>query len=195
MALVVQTIFPVRAYTPYERPPDNVALWTAIPRGMVSFTAFEAVDAKDIADKALISIPWVLPPNFGYIMESLHFTLTQNRATDWGNSLNLNLQNFAEWGVVGLNANFRRQFELNTQDNNTRTSCDLGGDDASSKWPTYPIVGTAPAGASLSFNAFNNSTAFASTAGSCHFYCRFWEFDLEQARKFPINSPLPVQSR
>ncbi len=195
MALDIQTVFPVRAYTPYERPPDIVALWSAIPRGMLSFTAFEALDAKALNDEALVTIPWVLPSNFAYVLESLHFSITQNRAQDWSDRVNLNLQNFARWGVVGLNGNYRRGFEASTQDVNTRTITDIGGNEGITSFPTFPLVNPETAnGVAFNFNAFNN-TATAATAGTLHFYCNFWEFDLEQVRKYPINSPVPVQLR
>ncbi len=192
MALDIQTVFPVRSFQPYERPPQPMALWTFIPRGLESLTASRALDAKAVNDSALVTIPWVLSPNFGWLFEDLTFSITQDRATDWSDNCNLNFQNYSRLGEVGLNANYRSRWLTSAQDGQTRT---LTRKDQSSPWPHTPMMTPDGfSGVSLNFTAFNNQAAVAA-AGTLNFSCSFWQFDLEQMRKFPINSPLPVSAR
>lgn len=197
MALVLQQEQFVRSYIPYERPPDPVALWTAIPRGLLQLTISAALDAKPVNDDALLTMLATLPPNFAYILADIHLSLVQNRATDWNDTVNLNLQNFFRKGVVGLNGNYMMAFDVNAQDSNTivmHQGSSRAGQGAS-KLPHFPLVALeGSSGVLINFSAWNNLDT-VSAVGTIDAYMTFWEFDLEQIRKFPINSPLPVQAR
>ncbi len=193
MALVTQ-IFPLTGdYVPYERPSDRAALWTAIPRGLQSFMAATAqVDIKPVNDDFQLSLTATLPPNFAYVMADANFSLTQNRAVDFEDNVNLNLQNFyrgSESATVGLAGNWVQDFIINASTVTAR------GMQQIAPWPAFPLV--APRGASgilVNFTAWNNQDA-AATTGIFDFFISFWQFDLEQIRKFPINTPLPTHNR
>jgi len=202
MALDIQTVTPVVIYTPYERPPQAQTLWTAIPRGMHSVVASVELDAKAINDDALLTIQHTLPGSYAYVMESLYFGIVQNRALDWGDRVNLNIQNFFRGTtglMVALTANYVTGFVRTNQDDTTRVTSSAGGGAATDPqghtgFPTFPLIDTNFTGVQINFSAWNNNNT-ASTAGILDFYINFWQFDLEQVRKFPINSPLPVQLR
>lgn len=197
MALVIQQEQFVQSYIPYERPPDNIALWSAIPRGMVQFTISAALDAKPVNDDALLSMLATLPPNFGYVLADIHLSLIQNRAQDWNDTVTLNLQNFFRKGVAGLTGNYMFAFDVSAQDNNTivmHQGSSRAGQGAS-KLPHFPLVAfEGTSGVLINFQAWNNLDT-VSTIGLIESYITFWQFDLEQIRKYPINSPLPVQLR
>jgi len=199
MALVLQQIFPDVVYTPYERPPQTISMWTAIPRGMHSLVASVALTAKPVNDTYLMTIVATLPPNFAYVMESLYFGIVVDQAEDFRNRVNLNIQNFFRGGPAGLTANYTSGFVSTSPDNETRSISRNGGDGSSNgagntPWPTFPLTGGNTAGVQINFSAWNN-TATVAAAGTIDFYLNFWQFDLEQLRKYPVNSPLPVQMR
>lgn len=189
MALDVQTIPMVSAYIPYERPPQALTLWSAIPRGLQSFfVATATLDAKALNDEMLLSLTALLPPNFGYVMADCNLSIAQDEASDWINAVNLNLQNFYR-GAVGLNGNWFQEFPLNDVVSTGRAISVVN------PWPAFPIIGTiGTTGIQINLST-GNAGAAATTAGTVNGFISFWQFDLEQIRKFPINSPIPVQAR
>ncbi len=194
MALVTQAVNATQLYVPYERPPQNQTLWSAIPRGLFSLVQSAVVlTTKPINDDFVLNISGTLPPNYGYVLESLHFSLAQNVAADWADTCLLNIQNFfrAEGGN-GMNANIISATAVADRASTTRA---ITRTETSTPYPTAPMV--APEGSSgvlTVFSAYNDQNP-ASVVGTFNYWLSFWQFDLEQIRKYPINSPLPVQAR
>lgn len=197
---MIQQIDLVSDYVPYERPPQNVTLWSAIPRGLQSFIAANVqLDLKPINDDFILELKATLPPGFGYVFSACQFHISQNLASAWDNSCNLNLQNFyrASQNLSGaLNGNYLSGFQTADLTDTTKTMTRSGGsntDGKSSDWPTFPLVSQGN-GVLINFSAQNGDNA-AAAAGTVNFYISFWQFDLEQIRKYPINSPFPVHMR
>lgn len=193
MALVIQNEAAVSSFIPYERPPQPYTLWSAIPRGLQSFIVdTKQLDPISVGDGALLNIQGILPPNFGYVMMDLNLTLAMEAAgTDWAPSMSLNLQNFyrAPGLSVALAGNWPQNMKSTSQDSSTRQLEQIQA------WPTFPMIGTpGTTGIQVNVSSFNNAGT-ARTFGTINFYIAFWQFDLEQIRKFPINSPQPVQLR
>ncbi len=192
MATVTTTIAMTGDYVPFERPPDSVTLWSAIPRGLQSFFTFASVDLKPINDRQVLTCTGTLPPNFAYVMDSLNFSLGNDRAFDWGDIMNLNLQNFYRAPVdesVALSGNWAQEWFDNTLNGQTKAIHGPTG------WPTYPIIGSeGTSGVQIQISGFNQMDP-ATIAGVITCMISFWVFDLEQVRKFPINSPFPVHAR
>ncbi len=191
MALVIQAIDAVESYVPYERPPQPAALWTAIPRGLVSFIVDgQQLDLKPINDTFQLKIDATLPPQFAYVFADLNFTLTGSiDFSKYDNFVNLNLQNFFRTPsslALALNGNWISGFQVNGANNQTKTIARMA--DNSNPWPKMVVV--APPGTSgvlTSFTATNQDSG-ATVAGIVHFYASWWQFDLEQIRKYPINT-------
>lgn len=195
MALDIQTIAMTGSYLPYERPPQPLTLWSAIPRGLQSFVVDgQLLDVKALNDEALLNLTATLPPNFGYVLMDMQVTIAQNRAFDWTNELLLNLQNFyraPEDLSLALSLNWGEDFPVGGQDLTTRS----GGARGQLQGPAFPIIGTpGTTGVLINISMFNN-VANATTAGTVNAYIAFWVFDLEQVRKYPINSPIPTNRR
>ncbi len=194
MALVIQNKPTIADFVPYERPPQPYTLWSAIPRGLQSFiVSSDQLEAKPVNDTFLLNITLTLPPNFAYVMADMNIGIIQDRAVDWDNKCNLNVQNFYRANVtlsVGLASNWLQEFPTNAADDTQRTNLGL-----ISLLPTYPIIGSqGTSGALIVASMWNNNATVAAT-GTINAYFSFWQFDLEQVRKYPINAPVPVHSR
>ncbi len=192
MALVIQTETGVNSYVPYERLPDPQMLWSAVPRGLHSTIFTTALDAILITNNALLNLQATLPINFGYVMADAACKLSMVGAgADWNRTFILNLSNFYRGPpseTAALVADFLQ--EIDDSDNI--------GDSVSMKqlypWPSFPMVGQSQTGIVANMAMFNNA-GNARSAGVLFAYISFWVFDLEQIRKFPINSPIPTHSR
>ncbi len=193
MAIVLQTIAMTDVWTPYERPPQPFTLWSAIPRALQSFVvAATEMDAKPLNDDYIINLTATLPPNFGYVMNSAAMMIDVDRAADFRPDVLFNLQNFYRAPIdvsVALSMTWRQPAPISGLPTTNRST------EVSQPWPSYPME--APRGVSgilVSMTMTNdNNTAMA--AGVVNAYVSFWQFDLEQLRKYPINSPSPVHSR
>ncbi len=190
MANVATTIAMDPTYQPFERPPDPSSLWSVIPRGLRGFIVrLGTLDAKPVNDTQTFVLNGTLGANFAYVLAEISIRLTQDRAADWDRSYTLNLQNFYQGGVTLSNSwsyPFRAatlgQVELINGPGTVRQP----------KAPMFSPVGAA--GILVNINGFN-PTATVATAGTISGYINFWEFDREQARKYPINAPFPTHSR
>jgi len=192
MALDVQTIAAVADYVPYERPPDNVALWTAIPRGLLSFiVAAQLLDAKAINDDQLLNITATLPPNFAYVMQDCTLTLVATGMGFWDPFCNLNLQNYYRCNrnlAIGLASNWVSGFEVSQLFNGARTLTKNGV--SGTPWPRMPILPTPGTTGIQTVMSCGNGDNGATTAGLVDYAISFWQYDLEQIRKFPINTAI-----
>lgn len=196
MALVIQTEVGVGVYTPYERPPQPLTLWSAIPRGLQSFLWTAQLDLIGVGDDALLNLNATLPPNFAYVMADCNLTITQSNAgaeaVQWAITANLNLQNFYRASStlsVGLSSDWPQDMVRWAQDDSRRTMS------LTQPWPRFPIIGSdGTTGVLINLSTFNNAQ-LARAVGTINGYISFWQFDLEQVRKYPINSPLPTHAR
>jgi len=194
MATVATVIAMAPTYVPYERPPDPATLWSAVPRGLRGFqVATGIVEAKPINDDQTLQLTGTLPANFAYVFAEIAFKLDQDQANFWTPKYTLNLQNYYQ-GSTALSMTWI--FSLITHPLGAQIAS--GGVEApllTVGLPKAPMW--APKGSSgilISMQA-RNGTATAALSGTVDAYINFWEFDLEQIRKYPINAPIPVHSR
>jgi len=192
MATVTQTIAMTGVYVPYERPPEQFTLWSAIPRGLQSFLVpGSQLDLKAVNDVQQLNLTATLPPNFGYVMVDMSFSITQDRAVDWQANTILNFQNYYRAPVnisVGLSSSWIQSMVPGLTDSTRHYRKDQ-------PYPAFPIIGaTDTSGVLVVINGRNNAAA-AAAAGTINAFISFWQFDLEQIRKFPINTAIPTHSR
>jgi len=193
MALDIQTVDLTPDYVPYERPPEQFTLWSAIPRGLQSFIASVQLDAKALNDTALLNLNATLPPNFGYVLMDVNVSISQDTAVNWSAIFNLNLQQFYRAtgsAVIGLNGNWVQEFNVNDAFGVVGRALQVV-----QPWPSFPMIGTPTTAGILINMTMANPAAGAALAGTVNAYMSWWQFDLEQIRKFPINSPIPTHPR
>ena len=192
MTVLIQTIVMKSSYVPYERPPQPVTLWSAIPRGLQTFLVPQtAIQDKISPDQLILRMTGTLPPNFGYVMNDAGLSIGGARAFDWADTVNLNFQNFYRGADLGdaINGNYVQDFLIWPLDDLVRSLT------ANSPWPTSPMIGIpGTSGILLDFTT-NNRVTTTHTGGTVNGWVSFWQFDLEQIRKYPINSPQPVHTR
>lgn len=192
MANVAVAIDMDATYLPYERPPQPQTLWTAIPRGLRGFIVeLGTLTAKPVNDTETLVLSGILPANFAYVLSEISLTIFQDEADDWQGAYTLNLQNWYQ-GFLGVSTNWTIGFSnIAALGGGSKTN----GRDTLDYLPRGPMW--APRGTSgiqITIQTFNSQAAVAA-AGTVSAYINFWEFDLEQARKYPINAPIPVHSR
>lgn len=191
MANVVTLIPMEPTYFPYERPPQPYALWTAIPRGLRGFIVdLQLLDAKPIGDTQTFSLTGTLPPGFAYVLSEISLTFIQDAGSFWEDNYVLNLQSFYQ-GSLSISMNWTLPLSNSGFGNDTRQS-GAGSHDHLPKAPMWAPRGTS--GVQINISGINLNTV-AATAGTISAFINFWEFDLEQIRKYPVNNPLPVHSR
>jgi len=194
MATVLTALALTRDYVPFERPPQPQTLWTAIPRGLQSGIVNNLVlDAKPLNDIQRLTCTMTLPPNFGYVMADAQLTVECDRAQDWNTSVVVELTNHYR-GSSGNVLNFQSQYRQDLLD-----TIQSGGATVSmsvvAPWPTYPLVAPSGDTPTIVVVRASNTAAAAAAAGTVFAFVSFWQFDLEQIRKYPINSPAPTHNR
>jgi len=192
MAIVATAIDMDPTYLAYERPPDIASLWTAIPRGLRGFIVeFGAIDAKPQGDQQTLTLSGTLPANFAYVFSEIGLSMRQQFVTNWSDSYTLNLQNFFQGGFVGMSLTWDFAF-ANVGALADSIGSGQGSLDTVPRAPMWAPRGTS--GIQIVISTFNQN-ASAATAGNLSAFINFWEFDLEQVRKYPINAPIPIHSR
>lgn len=188
MAIVNTTFNMGGTYAPFERPPDNVALWSTIPRGLRGFATLNgSLDAKPVNDSQVLTFLATLPARFGYVFSEIQLRISQNRADDWIKSYQLNLQNYYQGNSISMS--WMQALET------TPLGSELGSQNQALDALPRGVM-WAPSGAGIEIQIIaRNITATVAAAGTVACYINFWEFDLEQIRKFPINTPMPVSAR
>lgn len=190
MANVATTIEMDPTYRPFERPPDPQALWSVVPRGLRGFVVpFSIIDAKPVNDTQTLTLNGQLPPNYAYIFAAIGMRIAQDRLRDWTDVYTMNLQSWYEGRTaISMSWNFSRGdsglvINESTNESPLRTV------------PNQPMWAPATSsGIQIIISTFNDAATVAG-AGNVSFFMNFWEFDLEQVRKFPINTPFPTHSR
>ncbi len=197
MATVTQDVSPSRSYSPFEGMSEARRLTTAVPRGMVRFFSDEAVDAKPINDDLVINITGSLPQNFAYIFNSISWNIIVDRAADFFDVMRFRIFNGLPNGTNGSQQvamfNFTNLSPTAALIANQRVLEFSRGN--VSDWYPNVLIPPAPSQAmSFTISAFNAEDA-AQAAGTQSFSASFYQYELNQAVRFPLNSPLPVGIR
>ncbi len=172
-------------------------LVTAVPRGLVRFFSDEAVDAKPVNDDLVVNITGSLPAGFAYVISSLSFLLNVDTASNFFALTRFRIFNGLPNGTPGNEqvATFNLA-DVTPQSgvfaNERILDFSLG---SVREWYPQPLVLTQGAAAmSFTFQYFNANNN-VQAAGTQFFNCAFYQYELNQAVRFPLNSPFPVGIR
>ncbi len=195
MALVTQTITPDRHYTPFEGMSEQQRLYNSTPRGIVRFEAEVASTVKPINDDYQLNITGSLQPNFAHVLSSLSFQLQIDTSSGFENAVRFRIRNGIPNGVVGNEQ--LSIFELdsfilkNVSDEQRILNYRLGSLREWYPQPLYPPPGGNP---NFTLDASNGADP-AMAAGTISFHCAFYQYDLTQVVRYPLNWPAPVGIR
>lgn len=197
MALVTQNITPVSRYSPFEGMSEQQRLYNSVPRGLLRFFTTEAIDAKPVNDDLLVNITGSLPQGFAYVVSAISWQLTVTTAADFFATVFFRLFNAIPNGEVPNEqvANFNFQ-DASPSAAIVPANRILDFERGSLReWFPQPLVQTqGAAGMSFTARAFNPSNT-VQPAGTQFFNLSFYQYELNQAVRFPLNSPFPVGIR
>ncbi len=196
MAVVTQTLSPIRTYSPFEGLSEAKRLWSAVPRGLIRFDQETSLTAKPVNDSYDLQITCSLPGGFAYLMSGLSFRIIVDTATDFDAVASFRLFNGLP-NVIPGNTQFATFAMANVPNtvalDPTRVlNYDLGD---LKTWFPGPFARTEEAaGLSVLLN-YHNSAAAVQAAGSLFFHFQVYQYELNQLVRFPLNFPLPVGPR
>lgn len=197
MALVTQNITAVRSYSPFEGMSERQRLRTAVPRGMVRFNFNGVLTAKPVNDDIVVNITGSLPPSFAYVISDMSYQLEVDTASDWAPFARFRIFNGLPNGEPGNEqvALFNMTlFNPGVAIAAAQRVLEFSMGSLREWYPT-PIVRT-PGAAGLSFTLrVGNGIDAVQAAGTQFFNLNFYQYELNQAVRFPLNFPLPVGIR
>lgn len=195
MAIVTQDVTPANSYTPFEGMPENVRLLNGVPRGLVRFEADIALTAKPVNDSMILNITSGLPTNFAYVLCSLSFQIQVDRATDWHTNLRFRMFNGLPAASAGNEqiSVFNFEFYAPGSGVTAQRILDYSKGDIRTWYPN-PLWPKRAEPMSFTLQA-GNVAATVQAAGTMLFHAAFYQYDLTQALRYPLNSPLPVGIR
>ncbi len=194
IALVTDNLTYGTSYQAFERPPDTTMLYSLIPRGVRRFFISTDVSAKPINDTIDVFITATLPLNFAYLMRSFNLQFTGDTASDWNASVTLRLLNhIPEQGGAGVSEQLTAPMTLFTPGSGSPQLAVRDFHDIRQfAGPFWSISQTGQ----VTFRArIANVAAAAGAAAFVISHCEFYEFDLTQAQRYFINTPIPVIAR
>jgi len=197
VALVTSTLVLTRNYSPFEGMDEATRMRTSIPRGLLRFVSTTAVAAKPVNDDLLVVGTGSLPPGFAYVISSMSWQIIVDRAADFHSTAFFRIFNGLPNGEVPNEQvsmfDFTDQSPTTAIKPNSRILEYSRG--CLREWYPQPLVQTkGAAGMSFTVQAFNaNNTVQA--AGTQFFNCAFYQYELNQAVRFPLNSPIPMGIR
>ncbi len=193
MAVVTQGISPTRSYSPFEGLSERRRLQTAVPRGLIRFHSSEALDAKPVNDSIDLTFTCSLPSGFAYMVSALAFEIAVDTASDWDAVARFRIFN----GLPNVAPGNTQVSSFEMASNPTTVAGDpqrvlTFGGGTLRNWYPNPVVKSTGAAGHSGILQYHNSAAAVGAAGTISFNLSFYQYELNQAIRYPLNFPLPV---
>lgn len=175
--------------------PEAQRLVSAVPRGLVRFTTADALAAKPVNDSIDLTLSCSLPPGFAYVLSALAFEIIVDTATDWDPLCRF----FIFSGIPNIPVASRQSsaYDMKTVDGVVGADVNriLSFNEGNVRdWYPNPIFRTDSAAISAQLQ-YHNSAAAVGAAGLINFHLSFYQYEINQALRYPLNFPLPVGIR
>lgn len=196
MATTVQNVTPTRFYTPFEGMSEAARLTNAVPRGLIRFESTEALVAKAVNDDLQVNITGSLPRNYAYVISSLSYRITVDTFGDFLDTAGFRIFN----GIPNVPPGNEQWALFNFIDQQRNPSAGTKTLEFTRgslrEWFPNPLwaPSSAAGGASFTLQIANPADA-VQAAGTQFFNCSFYQYDLTQAVRYPLNFPFPVGVR
>ncbi len=196
MAVVTQGVTPDRSYSPFEGMSEAQRLVTAVPRGIVRFHSGIALAGKPVDDSVDLTFTCALPLAFAYVWSSLSFEIIVDTASDWDSTCRVRANNSLPAVALGNDqvATFGMQLQPSTVAGDPSRILNYQLGDVRT-WFPQPLVGTPKALGMNLVLQYHNSAAAVGGAAVVNFNLALYQYELNQAVRFPLNSPFPVGIR
>ncbi len=194
VAVVTDAITYSSTYQPLERPPDYLSLQSLIPRGIRRFFIDTATEAKPVNDEIEMFLTAVLPNNFAYLLRSVTYQISVDTASDWEGSVIIRMFN----AIPGQPGSTEAQSALTSLVTPVATSVNsrtLRGDMLNLAMFTGPFWSPDTSTATTFRLAHFNTAAAVGAIGTVRSHVDFYEYDLVQAQRYYVNTPIPVMAR
>jgi len=196
VAVVTQNVTPGRTYQPFEGMNEATRLQTAVPRGLVRFASETGLSAKPVNDSIDLQLTCTLPGGFAYVISALAFDIEVDTATDWDPVCQGRVFNGIGGAPIGGNTQFS-VFNMSnfpsTVANDPKRILNFSLGDVRT-WYPGPVVASYAAGPTFIIN-YHNSAAAVMAVGSIFFHMSAYQYELNQAVRYPLNYPIPVGIR
>ncbi len=193
IAIVTDNLSYDSSYQAFERPPDTSTLYSAVPRGIRRFFFADDTSAKPINDTHNIFLTATLPVNFAYSLRSINLKISGDTISDLDNEADLRMFNHIPGQQVGTAEHMMLVMGLLNPATGDPFKC-LRGD--SYNLSTFATPFWSVHGGSVTMRLhLANVAAAAAAAGFLISHAEFYEYDLTQAQRYYINTPLPVLAR
>jgi len=172
-----------------------VAVNSPVPRGLRRFFFNNDVSAKPVNDQIDLFLTATLPVNFAYIINRFTLELSVDTVSDWDPLVVLRMFNHIPGQPLGVAEHVAVRANLFTPAGATPTRVVTAESQTSGLWGfTAPMWSVH--GGSITFRvAMTNVAAAVGAAGFLTCHTEFLEYDLTQAQRYWINTPVPVLSR
>lgn len=165
-------------------PPDPQLVNTPIPRGLRNYQGTKAVPALGSGDQSAVDIKLEFPTAFIYLMKNFQCNFISDDITSEFNNIGVLQYLPGGSGAIGV----MQQYVLLSEGQaftaavrSIQVYRPLG------TWRQW-IDGTD--GSNIHFQ-IQDMSGDASTAGDVGWTAEFWEYDVEQCLKWPVNTPVP----
>ncbi len=148
---------------------------------------------KPATDQIDLFITATLPENFAYIVKSFNLQITSDRASDWDAQIDLRMSNHIPGQPLGMLEHLAQSIDLMVPGTGNPFRETREGSNGLSAF-TGPMW--AVHGGSITFrvHAMNtNTNAMAASFVITH--VEFLEYELVQAQRYWVNTPIPVIGR
>ncbi len=177
------------SYTPFERPPEAQTLHSLIPRGLRRFFLQRVSSAKPINDDYQMLLTATLPDSFAYSISKFDFRWEADTASDIQLLAQTRLFNHIPGQPLGSVQTMAHPLLFFATDVNYVTAVDPDLTQF-----IAPFWSTHSGAVTWRLEARNfNDPAMAIGFFFCH--VEFYEYDLVQAQRYWINTPVPVSIR
>ncbi len=195
MAVVLDSISATLTRTAFVKPPDLQRELSSMPRAIVNFNVLDGtISIKPVNDTQELIIGMSLDATFAYRMVDFSCSLIQDVANDWNSLAYLEITN----AIRNLETGATQRHHIAISDG-TRIPTPVemwvarfaSGEPGPPRYVIQAATGSAPV---ITFKATNN-TAAAGVAGTVNFFMSFFEFDIEQAERYPMHWPFLTYPR
>lgn len=195
MATVTQNVSGIRTYQPFEGMSELQRMANGVPRGLVRFVTTSALTAKPVNDVINLQITCSLPPAFAYVVSAINFMITVDTATDWNPTARFRafdgMPNAAPNNTQNAVFSMANYDNASVNDDRRILTFQFGG---IREWFPNPVYAPPGGFPSLILN-YDNAAAAVQAAGTMSFALTCYQYELNQAVRYPLNSPIPVGIR